>query len=29
MFFTFPEDTRWHAQRQAAEFAVEIGGTAA
>jgi|HubBroStandDraft_3_1064219.scaffolds.fasta_scaffold70673_2 hypothetical protein len=25
MFFTFPEDTRWNAERQAAEFGVEIG----
>jgi hypothetical protein len=25
MFFTFPEDVRWNAERQAAEFGVEIG----
>ena len=25
MFFTFPEDTHWNAERQAVEFAVEIG----
>ena len=25
MFFTFPEDARWNAQRQAVEFGVEIG----
>jgi hypothetical protein len=25
MFFTFPEDARWNADRQAAEFGVEIG----
>ena len=25
MFFTFPEDARWNAERQAAEFGVEIG----
>ena len=25
MFFTFPEDTRWNAERQAVEFGVEIG----
>ena len=25
MFFTFPEDTRWNAERQAVEFEVEIG----
>jgi hypothetical protein len=25
MFFTFPEDARWNADRQAVEFAVEIG----
>ena len=25
MFFTFPEDTRWDAERQAVEFGVEIG----
>ena len=23
--FTFPEDTRWNAERQAVEFGVEIG----
>jgi hypothetical protein len=26
MFFTFPEDARWNADRQAVEFGVEIGG---
>ena len=25
MFFTFPEDARWNAERQAAEFGVEVG----
>ena len=25
MFFTFPEDTRWNAERQAVEFGAEIG----
>ena len=25
MFFTFPEDSRWNAERQAVEFGVEIG----
>ena len=25
MFFTFPEDARWDADRQAVEFGVEIG----
>jgi hypothetical protein len=25
MFFTFPEDARWNAERQAIEFGVEIG----
>ena len=25
MFFTFPENARWDAERQAVEFAVEIG----
>jgi len=25
MFFTFPEDARWNAGRQAGEFGVEIG----
>jgi hypothetical protein len=25
MFFTFPEDARWNALRQAVEFGVEIG----
>ena len=25
IFFTFPEDTRWNAERQAVEFGVEIG----
>jgi hypothetical protein len=25
MFFSFPEDTRWDADRQAVEFGVEIG----
>ena len=25
MFSTFPEDARWNAERQAAEFGVEIG----
>jgi hypothetical protein len=25
MFFTFPEDARWDAERQAVEFGVEIG----
>jgi hypothetical protein len=24
MFFTFPEDARWNAERQAVEFGVEI-----
>ena len=24
MFFTFPEDARWNAERQAIEFGVEI-----
>lgn len=24
MFFTFPEDARWNADRQAVEFGVEI-----
>ena len=24
-FFTFPEDARWNAERQAVEFGVEIG----
>jgi hypothetical protein len=27
MFFTFPEDARWNAERQAVEFGVEIGET--
>jgi hypothetical protein len=26
MFFTFPEDGRWNAERQGVEFGVEIGG---
>jgi hypothetical protein len=26
MFFTFPEDAPWNAERQAVEFGVEIGG---
>jgi hypothetical protein len=26
MFFTFPDDARWNADRQAVEFGVEIGG---
>jgi len=26
IFFTFPEDARWNAERQAVEFGVEIGG---
>ena len=26
MFFTFPEDARWNAERQAVEFGVGIGG---
>jgi hypothetical protein len=25
MFFTFPENARWDAERQAVEFGVEIG----
>ena len=25
MIFTFPEDARWNAERQAVEFGVEIG----
>ena len=25
MFFTFPENVRWNAERQAVEFGVEIG----
>jgi hypothetical protein len=25
MFFTFPEDARWNAERQAVEFGVEVG----
>jgi hypothetical protein len=25
MFFTFPEDARWNAERHAVEFGVEIG----
>ena len=25
MFFTFPEDSRWNAERQAVEFGIEIG----
>ena len=25
MFFTFPEDARWNAERQAVEFGVGIG----
>jgi hypothetical protein len=25
MFFTFPEDARWNAKRQAVEFGVVIG----
>jgi hypothetical protein len=25
MFFTFPEDARWNAERPAVEFGVEIG----
>jgi hypothetical protein len=25
MFFTFPEDARWNAERQAEEIGVEIG----
>jgi hypothetical protein len=25
LFFTFPEDARWNAKRQAVEFGVEIG----
>ena len=25
MFFTFPEDARWNAERQTVEFGVEIG----
>jgi hypothetical protein len=25
MFFTFPEDARWNAERQAVEFGAEIG----
>ena len=26
MFFSFPEDAHWNAERQAVEFGVEIGG---
>jgi hypothetical protein len=29
MFFTFPEDGRWNAERQGVEFGVEIGAEAA
>ena len=29
MFFTFPDDARWNAERQAVEFCVEIGNTTA
>jgi hypothetical protein len=25
MFFTFPDDARWNAERKAVEFGVEIG----
>jgi hypothetical protein len=25
LFFVFPEDARWNAERQAVEFGVEIG----
>ena len=25
MFFTFPEDARWNAERQAVGFGVEVG----
>jgi Protein of unknown function (DUF1488) len=25
MFFTFPDDARWNAERQAVEFGIEIG----
>ena|SRR5271167_2305971 len=25
MFFTFPDDARWNAERQAVEFGVEVG----
>jgi hypothetical protein len=25
MFFTFPQDARWNAERQTVEFGVEIG----
>jgi hypothetical protein len=25
MFFTFPEDGRWNAERQTVEFGVEVG----
>jgi hypothetical protein len=25
MFFTFPEDARWNAERQAVDFGIEIG----
>ena len=25
MFFTFPEDARWNAERKAVEFGIEIG----
>ena len=28
MFFTFPEDASWNADRQAVEFGIEIGGYA-
>jgi len=28
MFFTFPEDAHWNADRQAVEFGVEIASTA-
>jgi hypothetical protein len=27
MFFTFPQDARWNAERSAVEFGVEIGRT--
>jgi hypothetical protein len=27
MFFIFPENARWNAERQAVEFGVGIGGT--
>jgi hypothetical protein len=29
MFFTFPDDARWNAERQAVEFGVEMASTTA